>query len=410
LPALVSNSFNVTAAAPYQLVIEPLSSASATAGQTLPDFRVDVLDAYGNQTNSDAALTISTGGRISGTTTVTAVNGVATFSGIQLLTAGAQSLTATAPGLVTAVVGPISVNAGAAVSLAFQSIPASLTAGQGFAVQVIAHDAYGNVVTSGKPTITLSLAGTSTTSATATAAGGLASFGGLVLTHAGSYLVSATAPGLASATGALSVFAAAPAQLSWVVTPRHVIAGQAINTLQIAVADAFGNPVLSGASVTLAANHSGVLRGNTTAVVVNGVAAFTGLTLRTVGTYTLQPSVSGRPSVSGTALRVAVASAVARVRFIVPPARTQYVGHVQSTVALQITDRFGHPLAGQTVLLRTTIGHSYRLVRAITNSRGVALFRGARITQAGLYTQTASVLGSKLTASAHFTAAIGREI
>src|SRR5205807_163384 len=113
------NAFNIGVGAPAKLVftVQP-SSAAAGAGIT-PAMQVAVQDAQGNPvTTATTSITLAIGtnpasGTLAGTTTVAAVNGVATFSNLSIDTAGTgYTLTASATGLTGAtssvfnVVGP----------------------------------------------------------------------------------------------------------------------------------------------------------------------------------------------------------------------------------------------------------------------------------------------------------------
>ncbi len=120
-PATTNVTINPAAAS--QLVITQ-TPGTTTAGQVLsPSLQVSVEDQYGNvETTSTAPVTISVasgpGGFASGTTTVNAVNGVATFSNLVLDTAGSYTLTAsdTTDGLTPATTAAITVNAALSVA------------------------------------------------------------------------------------------------------------------------------------------------------------------------------------------------------------------------------------------------------------------------------------------------------
>lgn len=88
-----SNSFDVAAAAPSQLVIMTQPSNVAAGAAITPAVTVAIQDAFGNATTSTASVTIALGANpggatLSGTTTVAAVNGLATFGDLTLDKAG----------------------------------------------------------------------------------------------------------------------------------------------------------------------------------------------------------------------------------------------------------------------------------------------------------------------------------
>ena len=100
---------------------------NAQVNTPIPDFTVAVQDASGNTVSSAtnsitiALTTNTTGATLSGTTTVNAVNGVATFSGLSLDKAGTYTFTATSPNLVSAVSQPFTIGTTGATTVPFAS-------------------------------------------------------------------------------------------------------------------------------------------------------------------------------------------------------------------------------------------------------------------------------------------------
>ncbi len=108
LPATVSSAFDVNAGPASKLVFTA-QPGPAISGGTLPPFKVTVLDVVDNTvTTATSTITVAIGtnpggGTLSGTTTVTPVNGVANFSNLSIDNAGAgYTLTATAGSLAPA--------------------------------------------------------------------------------------------------------------------------------------------------------------------------------------------------------------------------------------------------------------------------------------------------------------------
>jgi hypothetical protein len=184
---------------------------SGTAGAPLsPPFVVAVEDLTGQTVVGDSStvtLTLSHGTFANGATSVsaTAVNGVATFSNLVINAAGSYILTATDtnpnldPGY-----APLFING--AAKLAFTQQPSNGTTGVAIrpAVTVAVEDADGHTVPIDTSTVTLTLnggtfAGGSNTVAAA-AVNGVATFANLVINVAGTYTLTATDGGLASAT------------------------------------------------------------------------------------------------------------------------------------------------------------------------------------------------------------------
>src|SRR5207302_6413423 len=95
-----------------------------------------------------------------GTTSVAAVNGVATFAGLTLNKAAAgYTLQVSSGSLTPSTTNPITVNAAAATHLVVTTQPpATITAGSGFGLVVKAEDDSGNVDTNFSGNVTMSLA------------------------------------------------------------------------------------------------------------------------------------------------------------------------------------------------------------------------------------------------------------
>jgi len=194
---------------------------STPAGLTIsPAVTVRVLDAANALvTTSTAPVTLAfgnnpAGGTLSGTLTLNAVNGVATFSDLSVAKAGSgYNLRATSPGLTSATSATFSILPGPAARLAFRAEPSGGDPGQPFADQprVAVEDAAGNLVTTGTASasmITLAVVpgsgtGGSTLSCTLNplkAAGGVAGFTGCALDLAGKgYQLRATSGTLSAA-------------------------------------------------------------------------------------------------------------------------------------------------------------------------------------------------------------------
>jgi hypothetical protein len=178
------------------------------AGQVLaPDLRVEVRDAVGNLTDSAAAVTVAivTGppdATISGTTSVAAVDGVATFANVVLESAGFYTLGVTSGTLSPAETGSILVSLPSPTQLVFVQQPTGGIAGQpltpGAVVEV--RDAFGNLTAStALVTLTLgdrpggaALAGTRAVEAV----NGVATFVDLSVDKGGKYTLRASSDGL----------------------------------------------------------------------------------------------------------------------------------------------------------------------------------------------------------------------
>jgi hypothetical protein len=323
LSVTIDNGMSVTPGPATKLAVTTEPPGSSTAGSSF-GLTVSIEDAFGNvSTTYSGSVTVglvaaTAGVVLGGTTAVPAVNGVAAFTGLTINTAGAgYKLQATGSGVTTATTSAFNVTAGTASHLAVMSQPpATVAAGSGFGMVVWAEDAFGNLATSfgGSVSVTQAtgpsggaLGGTTTVPASA----GVARFTGLVLSTPGSgYTLQVKSAGLISTTtGAISVTPTAT-QLR-ITSPElsSVVAGTGFG-LQVSVADAFGNlvPSFSGnVTIGLATNPGGgELGGTLTAVAVNGVANFSGLSINVAGTgYTLQATSSGLTTATTSAFVVA---------------------------------------------------------------------------------------------------------
>ena len=188
--------------------------SNTTAGAAIsPAVTVAVQDASGNTVtgnSSTVTLTLSGGTFAGGGTTVSvaAVNGVATFSNLVINTASSYTLAASDGTLTGATSSAFTITAGAASRLAFVQQPSNTTAGAAItpAVTVAVKDANGNTVTGNTSTVTLTLSGGTfaggSSTASAAAVNGVATFGSLVINTASTYTLAAGDGTLTGATSA----------------------------------------------------------------------------------------------------------------------------------------------------------------------------------------------------------------
>jgi FKBP-type peptidyl-prolyl cis-trans isomerase 2 len=289
---------SVAAGAPFGLVV----AAEDGAGNIDPSFAGSVTVAV----DSWADLT--------GTTTVTAVDGVATFSGLTLTHASFyRYLYASADGELAFTYG-FRVTPLAASQLAFSYNPASpITAGSSFEVDVAAEDPYGNVDPDFSGSVTIALASNPTGAAlggqlTASASNGYADFPGLSINAPGqAYTLTSTTAGLTAGTS--SAFDVADALVVTTQPPSSVTAGVPFG-LVVTAEDGWGNvdPSFTG-NVTVADDGWGDLQGTTTVTALNGVATFSGLTLTRASSYRFLSVLSGGEYASTSSFQVTPAAA-----------------------------------------------------------------------------------------------------
>ena len=205
------------AALPTKLVftVQPVTT---TAVAVIPTFQVAVQDAAGNTvenaTNS-VSLGIATnqgiGAFLTGSTTVSAVNGVATFSNVGISKAASgYALLATATNLFSGVSTSFDVNAGPASKLVFTAQPGAAVSGSTLpTINVTVLDAVDNLVTTGPSSITVAIgtnpgSGTLSGTTTVTPVNGVATFSDLSINNAGTgYTLTATATNLTGATSGI---------------------------------------------------------------------------------------------------------------------------------------------------------------------------------------------------------------
>src|SRR5207249_4431439 len=234
----------VAVGTPTQLVFS-VQPSNATAGVAIaPAVQVTAQDAQGNTaTQFTGSVTVALGanpggGALSGTATVAAVAGVATFSDLSVTkSAPGYTLTAAATGLSSVASAAFNVAAGAATHLVVSVQPSNATAGAPItpAVQVTALDAQGNTATAFTATVTLAIGanpggGTLSGTTAVAGAGGVATFPGLSINKAGvGYTLAASATGVTGTTSAaFSITPGSATQLAFSVPPTNTAAGASI--------------------------------------------------------------------------------------------------------------------------------------------------------------------------------------
>ncbi|HEY3319548.1 MAG TPA: PKD domain-containing protein [Planctomycetota bacterium] len=403
----VSSAFDIT----YRLAFTVQPSTTVAGSDIAPAIQVAIRDALGNTVTSatnSVTLSIGTnpsGGVLSasaGTTTVAAVNGVATFSRLGIDKAG-SGYTLVASG--AAMESATSASFDIIYALRFSVQPASTLAASPItpAVQVAICSASGATVTSASGTITLALGanpgnGTLSGTLSAAAVNGVATFSGIKIDRAGSgYTLVASASGMNSATsGAFDIHY----RLAFVKPPSNTLAGSAIApAVQVAVQDSAGTTITSASgTVTLAlgANPgSATLSGTLSQTLVNGVATFSNLALDRCGSaYTLVASATGIDSATSPAFDVTYGLA-----FVAQPSNA-YVGlAVRPVVQVAIRDGLGNTITTATDSITLAIGNNpvsatLRGTVTVAASSGIASFSAISLDKAGTgFTLTATGAG-----------------
>ena len=357
-----------------------------------------------------------------GTAIASAVNGVATFTGLSLTTAGAATLTVRSTGLASGTSSGV-ITPAAATKVVILPAPASsagpFTAGKTYTIAAMITDQYGNTVTSSTASATISatVSGKSASFAsgvtTVAVVNGVATFTGLSLTTAGAVTLTVSSTGLVSGTSSSTVTPAAASQViilpAPAITPGPFTAGKAY-TISARIADQYGNTVTnSSASLIITAMVSGTptnfASGTTTASTVNGVATFTGLSLTTAGAATLTVWSTGLAS--GTSSSTITPAAASQV--MIQPITGPFTAGGAYTISAVIADQYGNTVTNSTASVKiaaTVGGNTASFASGITTVaavNGVATFTGLSLTTLGIATLTVSSGGLTSGTSDSFT-------
>jgi ELWxxDGT repeat protein len=313
--------------------------------------------------------------------------GVHTFSAT-LKTAGTQALLATdsANGSITGSETGITVLPTAASQLIFAQQPSTTMAGLAIspALTVDVEDPCGNVVTGDSSTVTLTLSsgafeGGSTT-ASAAASDGVATFSTLKIDTAGSYTLKAADGNLTSAnSGSFSVKAAAASTLSVSGFPSPSTAGAGHN-FTVTLRDPYGN-VAAGYTGTVhfkSSDPQAALPGNYTFTATDaGVHTFSA-TLKTAGVQSIAVTDTTTGSLTGTESGLSVNPAAAS-QFILTALSNVTTG-ASFSLTLTVEDAYGNVVTGYTGTVhfsstdtRATLPSNYTFTAA---DKGVHTFTG----------------------------------
>jgi hypothetical protein len=344
LPTATTSPFTVASVQPTQLVVVASPPSSVTAGVGF-GLQIAAEDPFGNVTPSFSgvvAISLSSnpgGATLGGTIAVAAVDGVATFAGLTLNTAGAgETLLATSAGLAPTTTSSITVLTSATTSTG---------------------------------------SGSTGTTSSGTTSTGTGSSGGTTSTGTGS---SGTSSSVTGSTGA-SPYLVISSQ------PTRVDAGPYFQ-LTVVVEEAGSTDTAFNGKITLAlaANPGGaILGGNLTMPVYNGQVTFYGLTLNVAASgYTIRATGSGLTSALSSPISVVNPATHLTVQAPTPSG-------VASNAAFGVTvaaENAGGGLASDyngnvTIALSGNRGktklHGVRTVRAID---GVATFSGLTLSGA----------------------------
>src|SRR5437870_442561 len=365
--------------APTQLVFIAQPRNIVAGHEFSQAVQVQAEDAHGNKVGGfigsvTVALASNPGGStLGGTTTVAAVNGVATFGDLTVSKTGTGYwLTGSSTGLARAASSAFEVTAGAATQLAFGTPPGATVADHNItpAVKVRALDALGNLVPSFTGSVgiaTGSNPGGATLSGTTPVAaiGGVATFYDLSLNKtATGYTLTASGSGFAPVTSApFDITPGAATQLAFTAQPTNTVAGAIISpAVQVTALDPAGNPVpgfTGSVSVAFGNNPGGsTLSGTTTVTAVTAVASFGDLNANKTGTgYWLTATATGLSRATSSIFAINPGTATQLV-FGQQPGTTVANRLITPAVKVRALDAFGNLATGYTDAVGIALGNN----------------------------------------------------
>jgi hypothetical protein len=380
----VTGSANVTVAATtatkLTFTTQPGGATAGSAFGTQPVARSQ--DAFGNNSivgisnNQQLTIALTSGtGTLLGTATINIGNngpvpGTATFTNLEIDTAGAKALTATTSGFTSAISNSFTVSPTTATKLVFATQPTTTTAGATITPSPIveSQDPFNNISTVGlgsSKTVTLGVAsGTGTIGGTLAydlvANAGTVTFTGLSMTVSGAKTFNATATGLTTATS--SSFTINPAAADHLTiqtqTPATATAGVSFSPAPVVrIEDVFGN-LRSADTTTITAargNHgTASLNGTTSVAAVAGVATFSAINYQKAETMNVAFSAAGVTGITSNDVMVSPAAA-SKLTIATQPSATATAGaNFAQQPVIRIEDTFGNLRTGDTTLITAT--------------------------------------------------------
>ncbi|RKN67178.1 S26 family signal peptidase [Microbacterium sp. CGR2] len=301
--------------------------------------------------------------------------------------------------------------------LAFADSPSNATGGTAFATQpaVEIHTASGADTTSTAPvslSITTPAGAALTCGANPMAAvAGTAQFAGCKIDKAGTYTLTATSPGLSSATSTSFTVSVGPAaRLVFTASPGNTARNTAFSRQPVvAVQDAGGNTVTSSSiPVTLSVNSGTLICTSNPRNAVAGVATFAGCRIDQAGNKVLTAR-SG--SLTGTSAGFSIYSVASRLAFLTSPSSSVSRTAFASQPVVAIQDSAGLTTGGTsaiTLVITTPAGATLACsANPVAAVNGTATFTGCAIGRAGTYTLTATASGLSSATSISFTIRAG---
>ncbi|MBK8915942.1 MAG: hypothetical protein IPM64_15340 [Phycisphaerales bacterium] len=365
----ISTAFGVTPAPATTLRFAQQPLNSVAQDPISPPVQIELLDAFGNRdTNNTSAVTIAiqnnpAGGTLSGTTTRSAVAGLATFDNLSINNPGSgYTLRAS-----TATLGPIISTAfdilpRTPVAVHFVQEPSSAVAGQAITPSITVRivDADGATIPTATLAVTLSLganpgAATLAGTVTRTAVGGIATFNDISLNRVGTgYTLIASSGALAPDTSVAFNISPAPASTAvFTQQPGNTTAGETLAPpITIELRDAFGNrDTNSSAAVMLAIQNNpggATLGGTLTRNASAGIATFNDLSLNIPADgYTLRASAGAIGPVTSAAFNITPRTPTS-IAFVQGPTDVVAGQALTPSITVRLIDAQGATTLGRT--------------------------------------------------------------
>ncbi|HUB27074.1 MAG TPA: choice-of-anchor tandem repeat GloVer-containing protein [Tepidisphaeraceae bacterium] len=384
----------------------PISNTQA--GTALATITVDVENQSGQIiTTDDSQVTLTIGTGPAGGTyaqTVSADNGVATFTGITLNTAGTYTLTATDGTYAPVTSNSFDVTPGAATQFVFATQPTDITINQTFPSSIVvnAEDSFGNIDTSYDGLVTLGSKVTPTgvifTPITLNAVNGVATFSSVPdFTTLGGYKLKATDPGITPGKSNKFFVEPPPSDFVFVTSLPDLTAGATFATSVVVNADnsdgsldtAYDGPITLGGKVV----PTGVSFAPITLDAVNGVATFNTIAdFTTAGGYKLKATQTGTLPAKSNKFFVS-AGAASTLAFTQQPTGGTVGAPLTPAVAVQVEDSFGNPVTTDSSQVTLTVQSGPGTlggVDSVAASGGVASFADLVLNAPGSYVLTAT--------------------
>ena len=423
----ISSTFNVRAGSATSIQTAggtPQTTAILTKFPAA--LQVTVTDALGNAASGvSVSFSASTSGAtavLSASTATTDASGHASVSATANSLAGSYMVTAAAAGA-----GSVAFNltntAGSPATIAFVQQPQNTPAGSTMSVVTVSlMDGGGNPIAGAQVTVAITglatgLGGTTTVATNAT---GLATFGDLKITAAGSYTLQASTVGLSATSIGFSITPATSGQTITVAGGSNQSAQ--VNTaygapLRAFVQDSFNNPVV-GVAVTFTPPATGASATFGDSPTVNtdsqGIATSPVLTANSqAGGFAVTAATAGASASASFSLTNLPGSA-SKLSFTQHPSNAIAGQTITPPVTVQLQDSTGNSVSqsGVTVSLQSSgVAQPARSLSgtasAVTDNAGLAAFPGISENQAGTYDLLAQADGFVSATSLPFTIRAG---